>query len=177
MSSLPEKSILKFAAWLDLRSPALAERSKRWYAGFLVPFNRAVGIRVVAAENVDGDARFAVRLKDRRSNHNAAGTVHGGAILALAETVHGAAILWRFTPDKHRMFTKSARIDYLTPGCGELFVEYRLSRELRERIESELAALDRAEVAMESIVTDGIGQHVARLNASYVILRRRTQNK
>jgi len=160
---------MNLVAWIGRYSPALANRIRRWYVSYLVPFNRAAGIRVA---EVDAErARFRVRLKNLRRNLNVAGTVHGGAILALAETIHGVAVLWTFAPDKHRMFTKTARIEYLAPGRGELSVEYCLNRDLRDRIERELADRARSEVTMESVVVDSQRREIARLMATYVVLR------
>ena len=167
-------SAMNLVAWTGRYSPAFANRIRRWYVSYLVPFNRAAGIRVAEVDAVR--ARFRVHLKDRHRNRNVAGTVHGGAILALAETIHGVAVLWTFAPDKHRMFTKTAHIEYLAPGRGELSVEYCLSRNLRDRIERELAERARSEVTMESVVVDSRRKEIARLVATYVVLRPGTGN-
>jgi uncharacterized protein (TIGR00369 family) len=155
--------------WLDRHAPPLAGQARRFFAGYLIPLNRVAGIRVV---DVAKDAsRVVIRLKRRRSNQNGSGTVHGGVILALAETAHGVAVLWRFTPGRHSMFTKSARIEYRSPGRGELFVDYRVPARLHSSIERELAASNRSEVDLQSAVVNARGVVVAELHATYVVRR------
>lgn len=95
--------------------------------------------------------------------------MHGGVILALAETAHGVAVLWRFMPGRHSMFTKSARIEYCNPGRGELFVDYSAPAGLHDHLERELAASNRSKVELESVVTDAQGVTVAELYATYVV--------
>jgi acyl-coenzyme A thioesterase PaaI-like protein len=151
-------------------APRFLNRVKRWYGNyFAVPANTAMGIRIV--DVADDSSRVVVRLKDMRGNRNAAGTVHGAAIFALAETVHGTAVLWQFSPWRHRMFTKTAYLEFLAPGRGELVVEYSLSSELLDRIGRDLAEHGRSEVPAESLVKDLQGAEVARLTATYVVLR------
>ena len=104
-------------------------------------------------------------------NQNGTGTVHGGVILALAEFAHGVAVLWRCAPGSHRMFNRSARIDYRTPGRGELFVDYRVPPGLHSRIERELTGSNRSELKLASEVTDVQGTTVAELHATYVVQR------
>lgn len=176
MKPTPESSarlLAAVASWLARRAPLWFDRAKRGYANYLaVPANTAMGIRIV--EVAADSSRVVIRLKDRRKNQNAAGTVHGGVLFALAETVHGMAVLWQFSPLVHRMFTKTAYLEFLAPGRGELRVEYGLSRELLDQIKRDLAGQGRAEVRAESSVRDKNGALVAKLSATYVVLRRAT---
>jgi len=130
-----------------------------------------MGVRIVAV--TADSSRVVVRLKNIRNNRNAAGTVHGAALFALAETVHGTAVLWQFPPTLHRMFTKTAYLEFLAPGRGELIAEYSLSRELLDRIGRELDEHGRSEVSTASCVRDRDGEVVAILSATYVVLRGR----
>lgn len=164
------RPLVAVASWLARRAPRWFDLAKRGYANYLaVPANTAMGIRIV--EVAADSSRVVIRLKDRRKNQNAAGTVHGGVLFALAETVHGMAVLWQFSPLAHRMFTKTAHLEFLAPGRGELRVEYGLSRALLDRIRRDLAQ-GRAEVRAESCVRDRRGALVAKLSATYVVLRR-----
>lgn len=159
------------AAGAGRRAPRLLALIKRWYGNyFAVPANTVMGVRI--AEVAADSSRVVVRLKNMRKNRNAAGTVHGAAMFALAETVHGTAVLWQFSPLRRRMFTKTAQLEFLAPGRGELFVEYSLERELLDRIGCELAEHGRSEVSAQSCVRDMDGEIVAKLSASYVVLRR-----
>ena len=159
------------ASWLGRFAPRVLGLVKRWYVNyFAVPANTVMGIRIV--EVASDSSRVVVRLKNMRNNRNAAGTVHGAALFALAETVHGTAVLWQFSPVLHSMFTKTAYLEFLTLGRGELVVDYSLSRELLDRIGRELAEQGRSELSAESCVRDMDGEAVAKLSATYVVLRR-----
>lgn len=143
---------------------------KLWYANHLaVPGNALLGIRIVRVDPASG--QVTVKLKNRKNIHNAAGTVHGAAIFALAETVHGTAVMWQHSPRRHRMFTKTASLRFVAPGRGELFTTYALSDEIRSRLETELGTVGRCEVTAESRVRDANGAEVATLDATYVVLR------
>jgi uncharacterized protein (TIGR00369 family) len=142
----------------------------RWMIQYAVPFNRSLGIKVVRVGA--GAGAVALRLPRRRRNLNVAGTVHGGAILAFAETVHGVAVLSEFSPKTHRMLTREATIEYVAPGRGDLHVSFCLTDLVRSELSAQLQAKGRADVALESAVLDGSGTVIAKLAASYVITRR-----
>ena len=92
----------------------MRERVKKWGAEHLVPANRAFGIRI--AEVVPDSSRVVLRLPPRRRNQNGDGTVHGGVLLAFAETVHGVAVLWPWWPARYSMVTRCARLAFSKPG-------------------------------------------------------------
>jgi uncharacterized protein (TIGR00369 family) len=164
-------TLARFLSMAERISPRTLAWAKSWYAERAVPFNRLVGIRIVRIE--PDSSRVVLRLPYAKRNLNAGSTVHGGAVLALAETVHGVAVLWQFAPAMHRMFTKRAEIDFVTPGRGDLTVTFCLSAETKAAISSELDATGRSEVSLHSDVSDAEGRRVATLSATYVILRRR----
>ncbi len=155
---------------LERRAPRLTPLLRRWFVERGVPLNRAIGLRV---DHVASDSsRVSLRLPARRRNLNVGGTVHGAAITALAESVHGVAVLWQFSPSDHVMVTRQLRVEFLAPGRGTLFAEFALDRELRRSIAAELARSGRCDVRLASEVVDGRGNTVARLVGSYVIRRR-----
>lgn len=154
---------------LERHAPALAPYIKKWFVEYLVPANRALGIRI--HEVAPDSSRVVLSLPRRRRNLNVGGTVHGAAIMALAETVHGVAVLWQFPPARHRMVTKTTRLEFLAPARASLRTTFSLSQAVREHIEAELSAGGRCDVEFESTVTDGDGKEIARLSASYQIRR------
>jgi uncharacterized protein (TIGR00369 family) len=160
-------------AWINRAPDGIRERAKRWAAAYLVPFNRASGIRVaeIAADSSD----VMLTLQHRKRNQNLDGTVHGGVIMALAETVHGVAVMWQFPPHRYSMVTKQAWIEFLAPGQGQLQTRFHLDAEVRTRLRTELAERGRCEVTLESRVTGAGGADVARLKATYVVRRRTSQ--
>ena len=158
---------------LERRAPRLTPVLKRWFVERGVPLNRTIGLRV---DHVAFDSsQVVLRLPARRANLNPAGTVHGAAIAALAETVHGVAVLWQFSPANHVMVTRALRMEFLAPGKGTLFVEFALNESVRSFIATELARRGRCELQLESEVTDAGGKTVARLAASYVVRLRRAE--
>jgi uncharacterized protein (TIGR00369 family) len=165
----PAVHLLGFVA---RRFPRSAERFKKWFVEYLVPVNRAMGIRIVT---VSPDSRQVVlRLLHRRRNLNPEGTVHGGVLLALAETVHGVAVLWQFSPSDHRMVSTSSLIEFLAPARGELTTNFHLTPDQRSRIGEELRNTGAVEVELQSGVFDRAGTEVAHLTATYLIRRRST---
>ncbi|MEW5864100.1 MAG: YiiD C-terminal domain-containing protein [Pseudomonadota bacterium] len=146
------------------------ETAKRLFTEHGVPFNRALGLKVV--EVAPDSSRVALRLPHRRRNTNDGGSVHGGAILALAESVHGVAVLWQFSPREHRMVTKHAAIRYLAPAHGEIRVAFSLEPDMKLRIATELGRSGKCEFSLSSVVRDEHDAEVARLDATYVIRRK-----
>lgn len=162
--------VTRALTFLETRAPRCAQYAKRWFVQYLVPFNRRIGLRI---EKVAPDSsEVMLRLPYRRGNQNVGGTVHGAAIMALAETAHGVAVLWQFPPDRHAMFAKESRLEFLSPGRGELSVRFALEPGVRARIAAELDSGGRCLVELASVVTDCQGTEVARLDATYHIRRR-----
>lgn len=156
-------------ALVDRLPPPVASRLKRWFIRWLVPFNRSLGVRV---SGLDADAeRFSLAMPSRRRNTNVAGTVHGAAIMALAEAVHGVAVLWHFSPAGHRMYTKEIRMRYLKPARGALRVTFRLDPAVRNDIHAALERDGACDLVLSSVVADRGGTPVARCNATYTVLR------
>jgi uncharacterized protein (TIGR00369 family) len=159
----------RLLAGAERRSPKLAQVAKKWFAQYAVPMNRALGLRI---EEVASDSsRVVLRLPARRRNLNIGGTVHGAAIFALAETVHGIAFFWQFAPAQYSMVTRQARLEFLTPARGALTCSFALEEAVRCRIADELARQGACEVEFTSEVQDAQGRTVARLLAAYAIRR------
>lgn len=155
--------------WLA-RFPRLSETVKRLVVQWGVPFNRHVGVKVVVA--APDSSRVVLHLPLRQRNLNIAGTVHGAALFALAETVHGVAVLWQFPPSRHRMFTKTAHIEFLARARGDLYVTFGLPEPTLREIEAALETCGRTEVTLQARVDSSDGHAVATLCATYVVLRR-----
>lgn len=156
-------------ALLERHAPRFAPRLKKWFVEHVVPMNQAIGLRI--DEVADDSSRVVLRLPPRRRNLNAVGTVHGGAITALAESVHGVAVLWQFSPASHHMVSRELRIQFVAPGRGTLTTEFSLTEEVRQRIEADLTRSGSSEVELSCEVKGPQGATVARLTGSYVIRR------
>lgn len=162
--------LARLLSTVERHAPGVAHHLKIWFVERGVPLNRSIGLRV--EEVAPDSSRVVLRLPPRRRNQNDGGTVHGGVITAFAETVHGVAVLWQFQPARHRMVTRSLRVEFLAPARGTLWVEYRLEEAARRGIEEELARAERCEFELACEVKDGGGTSVARLKAAYVLWRR-----
>jgi uncharacterized protein (TIGR00369 family) len=125
--------LARLLSTVERHAPGVAHHLKIWFVERGVPLNRSIGLRV--EEVAPDSSRVVLRLPPRRRNQNDGGTVHGGVITAFAETVHGVAVLWQFQPARHRMVTRSLRVEFLAPARGTLWVEYRLEEAVRRGIE------------------------------------------
>ena len=154
--------------------PAMRQRLsnllKRWFVEYGVPANRRFGIKIDAVR--DDDRTFVLKLPYRRRNLNVGRTVHGSAIMALAETVHGVAVLWQFAPRNHFMFTKATEMQFMAPGKGDLYVRFSLEEDEIQRLDNILEKQRKTEVTFQSLVTDESDQAVASLRNTYHLSRR-----
>jgi len=91
--------------------------------------------------------------------------------MALAEAVHGVAVLWHFSPGAHRMYTKEIRMQYLKPARGTLLVTFRLESRMRRAISDALARDGACDLVLSSDVVDGRETPVARCSATYTVFR------
>ncbi len=143
----------------------LSTLSKKMFVQYGVPANRRLGIKIDFISNESN--LFVLKLPFRRKNLNVAGTVHGSAIMALAETVHGVAVFWRFPPKNTVMFTKSTELKFVSPGRGDLFVKFQLDKEMISNLEFNYSTSNKSEIEMMSIVEDVNGEVVAILKNIY----------
>jgi uncharacterized protein (TIGR00369 family) len=152
-------------------APRAAPSLKKWFVEFGVPMNRAIGLRI--DEVTHDSSRVVIRLPARRRNMNVGGTIHGGVITALAETVHGIAVLWQFPPSDHLMVSRRLNVEFIHPARGALRVEYSLAESVRAQIDMELTQSGKCDVQLFSEVKDAKGIIVARLEGTYAIRIRR----
>ncbi|MCP4143435.1 MAG: DUF4442 domain-containing protein [Chloroflexi bacterium] len=161
-------NIQKSLALLEKHIPSIANLFKRWFVEYFVPMNRSLGIKI---KSIDA-SETVLSLKRKRKNLNYGGTVHGAAIMALAETVHGVTVLWKFPPVNHLMVSKKSSLTFLKKARGNLEVRFHLSTEKEKYIEKQLSENGVCEVELTSAVTDKSGDIVAELLAVYHIKRR-----
>ena len=91
---------------------------KKLFVNYIVPMNRTLGIKL---KSMDND-QTVMAMKSRRKITNYGGTTHGGAILALAETVHGGAVLNKIGAFNNLIVTKSCHLAFLKKARGNLKV-------------------------------------------------------
>ena len=146
---------------------------KKLFVNYFVPMNRTLGIRLRAMED-DGTV---MTMKGRRKITNYGGTIHGGAIMALAETVHGGAVLNKIGAFENLMVTKNCSLKFLKSGRGDLKVRFRLDAEREAFIKSRLEKDGKCEIELFSVVADSTGEPVAELTALYSIISRSALKK
>ena len=142
---------------------------KKLFVNYFVPMNRTLGIKLKTMK----DDRTVMVMKGKRKITNYRGTIHGGAIMALAETVHGGAVLNRIGAFENMMVTKNCMIKFLKQARGNLEVHFNLNAENEAYIKGNLEKNGKCEIELDSAVTDSQGDTVAELTALYFIKRLR----
>lgn len=138
---------------------------KKIFVQYVVPMNRSLGIKL---EHIS-DTETVLSMKRKRKNLNYGGTVHGAAIMALAETVHGMSVLNRIGAFENLMVSKNVDLTFKKKAMGDLQVRFQLGKEREDFIVQELNEKGVCEVELESSVTDQSGDAVAMLAATYHI--------
>lgn len=117
-------------------------------------FAKYIGIEVLEAQ--DGYAKAQIKLDER--HFNPIGSIHGGVIFALADTVSGVAV--------HRLgkycTTLSSTISYLRAAMqGKSQYLYAEAKPIR---------IGRTICVMDVLVTDDLGKEIAKLTVEFYIL-------
>ena len=145
--------------------PSMKLPAARLLIEYNVPFHRGIGLRVAELDPSSG--KVSLTLPYRKRNCNGASTIHGGVILALAESVHGISVLSRLGRENYRMFTKTANLSYIKKGVTDLMARFEMAPGAFEQLTATLAQQQFAEITLESSVTDVAGAEIARLLATY----------
>ena len=87
--------------------------------------------------------------------------------MALAETVHGGAVLHKIGAFENLMVTKKCVLKFFKRGRGNLKAHFNLSDENETYIKSHLEEDGRCEIELVSAVTDSHGDTAAALTALY----------
>ena len=148
----------------------LENLSKKIFVEYYVPTNRRLGIKVIHI-SVDSKS-FTLKLPYKRKNTNIGGTVHGSAIMCLAETIHGVSVLWSFDPKQHRMVTRTTKMKFINPGRNDLFVKFTLNDITISIIKEKLATRGNMDLVLGSNVTDESGKLIATLENCYNLSRK-----
>lgn len=97
----------------------------------VIPFNRLLGVRLVAADPQAGTLVLELPMRPELIGNVTRGMAHGGAVSALIDAAAGAAAALSL-PDLRAapgIATIDMRVDYLEPGRGDrLVAEARVMR-------------------------------------------------
>jgi uncharacterized protein (TIGR00369 family) len=138
----------------------------------VVPFNRVLGVRVVAVEAESAEVELAATPE--RLNH--VGTMHAAAQFGLGESASGALSVAAFADllaSGAIPLLAEARIVYHRPASGTLRARATLPRAEQERVRADFAATGKARYELPVQITDAAGTVTTTLQANWVVLRPR----
>jgi len=84
-------------------------------SGFVIPYNAALGLRVVGIERAQAQATFTLPYDAKLVGNVDTGVLHGGAITGLIDACSGAAVFAALA-EWQPIATLDLRIDYLRGG-------------------------------------------------------------
>jgi acyl-coenzyme A thioesterase PaaI-like protein len=148
-----------------LSSPRGLRRALMWW-----PPYRGAGIKVLHIADDWSSAR--VRLRLGRLNRNYFGTHFGGSLYSMSDPFFALLAVNRLGRD-YIVWDKAGEIEYVSPGRGDVFAEFRLTEDRLEEIRKATADGEKALPWFETVVTTAEGMVVARVRKQlYVRLKR-----
>lgn len=147
-------------------SPRQLRRSINLWPPFLFS-----GIR---CEHIAEDWRHArVRLKLRWYNRNYVGTQFGGSLFAMTDPWWMILVMHALGKD-YLVWDRAARIEFVSPGKGDVVAEVRLEEDVLQELRAEAASGEKVLRWFETEVRDAnSGELVARVGKQlYVRLKR-----
>lgn len=130
------------------------------------------GIRVV---ELSDDYRYVkVRLRLHRWNRNYVGTHFGGSLFAMTDPFWMLLVLHHIGRD-HLVWDQAGEIEFVKPGRGTVYAEFRLTDEHLDEVRSLAADGGRALVWFATDVVDERGEVVARTRKQVYARRKRRE--
>lgn len=135
------------------------------------PFFGTVG--VVLQSVGKGTARAGLDTRKDISNH--LGTIHAGALFTLAEGTSGAAVIGAFADiaDSIRAVSTQCTISYLNIARGHVVCDAHV-REPVESLTTQLEKSGQVECSVDVRVATTTDKDIAKMTATWIILKRRT---
>lgn len=128
-----------------------------------VPFIAHVGVQV--EDYAPG--RVVLSLGTEPSSANHMGTMHAGALFALAETAASAACATHAELVGLRLRARTAEIRYRRPASGRVTAHAEITDEMAAAVLAGLESQGRIELSVPVEVLDGHGAQVARVLGIY----------
>jgi hypothetical protein len=148
-----------------LTTPRGLRRALSWW-----PPYRFAGVRVLDIAPDWSHAR--VRLRLGRFNRNAFGTHFGGSLYAMSDPFWVLLLVGRLGKD-YIVWDKAGEIEYVTPGRGDVFAEFRLTEDRVAEIREATADGGKALPWFTSEVLGADGTVVARVRKQLYVRRKR----
>ncbi|WAP54707.1 DUF4442 domain-containing protein [Streptomyces sp. S465] len=128
------------------------------------------GVRVVHLAEDWGSAR--VRLRLRRFNANYVGTQFGGSLFSMSDPFWMLLVMNRLGRE-YIVWDKAGEIDFVSPGRGDVFADFKLTEERLEEIREATADGGKALPWFENDVVAADGTVVARVRKQLYVRRKR----
>lgn len=157
-----------------MRQAKLARKARflRWAMNFYPPYLGA-GVRI---QHIAGDFR-EVRVKMGLGwyNRNYVGTQFGGSLYSMTDPFFMLMVMENLGSD-YIVWDKAASIDFIAPGKGPVYADFRIEETLLDEIRQRTAGGDKYLPQLHVDVHDGDGTLVARVHKTlYVRLKPRVR--
>ncbi len=157
-----------------MRQAKLARKARllRWAMNFYPPYLGA-GVRI---RHIAGDFR-EVRVKMGLGwyNRNYVGTQFGGSLYSMTDPFFMLMVMENLGSD-YIVWDKAASIDFIAPGKGPVYADFRIDEALLDEIRQHTAGGDKYLPQLHVDVHDGDGTLVARVHKTlYVRLKPRVR--
>ena len=157
-----------------MRQAKLARKARllRWALNFYPPYLGA-GVRI---QHIAGDFR-EVRVKMGLGwyNRNYVGTQFGGSLYSMTDPFFMLMVMENLGSD-YIVWDKAASIDFIAPGKGPVYADFRIDEALLDEIRQHTAGGDKYLPQLHVDVHDGDGTLVARVHKTlYVRLKPRVR--
>ena len=157
-----------------MRQAKLARKARllRWAMNFYPPYLGA-GVRI---QHIAGDFR-EVRVKMGLGwyNRNYVGTQFGGSLYSMTDPFFMLMVMENLGSD-YIAWDKAASIDFIAPGKGPVYADFRIDEVLLDEIRQHTAGGDKYLPQLHVDVHDGDGTLVARVHKTlYVRLKPRVR--
>ncbi len=116
-----------------------------------------------------GDAVRMI-MEDDRSNYNAFGLVHAGAMSGLVETAGGMAVFNHLDPFEHVALNTGLDIRFVRMPRGELYCDAAVTKEQADEAVRRHREGEKADTALELEVRDGEDKVVAKARATFRLI-------
>lgn len=128
-----------------------------------VPFIRHLGVQV--EDFSPGRVVLSLSAEPDAATHM--GSMHAGALFALAEIAGSAALSTHQQLVGMRVWARAGEIRFRRPATGRVTAHAEITDEMVQAVLRELARAESAEIVVPVEVLDGRGSTVARVTGSY----------
>ena len=143
-------------------------RLMRWFMTFYPPYLGA-GVRV---RHISDDFRdITVSMGLGRYNRNYVGTQFGGSLYSMVDPFY-MLMLMENLGRNYIVWDKTADIDFISPGKGPVFANFRVDETLLDEVRRQTANGEKSLPQLQVDIHDGAGTLVARVQKTlYVRLK------